>query len=88
LVQDHGQRPGIIEYLHLLKLAADHTVPAVEKALGPRLASEKKWWAADVRAALTPTPISVPTVAALSPDLRSYDALLSPSAGEEVAHVS
>lgn len=88
LVQDHGQRPGVIEYLHLLKLAADHTVPAVEKALEPKLASEKKWWAADVRAALTPTPIAVPSVATLSPDLSSYDALLSPSVGEEVAHVS
>jgi hypothetical protein len=87
LIQDHGQRPGVIEYLHLLKLAADHAVPAVEKAIEPKLASDKKWWAAEVRAALMPTPTAVPFVAALSPDLRSYDELLSAAPAEEVAHV-
>lgn len=87
LVQDHGQRPGIIEYLHLLKVAADHTVPAVEQALAPKLASDNKWWAADVRVALTPRPVAVPCVAALSPDLHSYDELLSAASAEEVAYV-
>jgi hypothetical protein len=87
LVQDHGERPGVIEYLHLLKLAAEHTVPTVEAALGPKLASPTKWWAAEVRAVLRPTAIAVPSVAALAPELSSYDALLSSASGEEVAHV-
>ena len=33
LVEDHGQRPGVIEYLHLLKPAAEHTVAAVEEVM-------------------------------------------------------
>ena len=41
LVADHGTRPGVIEYLHLLKLAVEHTVAAVEGALTPRLAGRK-----------------------------------------------
>jgi hypothetical protein len=87
LIKDHGQRPGVIEYLHLLKLAADHTVPTVETALTPRLDADTKWWAADIRAALTPAPVVVPCLAALSPHLHCYDELLSSESREEVAHV-
>ena len=87
LVQDHGQRPGVIEYLHLLNLAVDYTVEAVEAAMAPCLASAKKWRASDVRAELAPTPMAVPTVAALSPELISYDELLGSRSLEEVAHV-
>lgn len=87
LVKDHGQRPGVIEYLHLLKLAADHTVLTVETALAPQLAGDKKWWAADIRAALTPVPVAVPCMAALSPELHCYDELLSLESHEEVVHV-
>jgi hypothetical protein len=87
LVQDHGQRPGVIEYLHLLKLAADHSVSTVETAMTSKLARDKKWWAADVRAALTPAPVMVPCVAALSPELHGYDQLLSVELHQEVAHV-
>lgn len=87
LVQDHGQRPGVIEYLHLLKLAVEHTTEAVEKALEPCLAGPNKWRAADVRSALAPAAVEVPCLAALSPELMSYDELLSSVGGEEVACV-
>lgn len=88
LVCDHGQRPGVIEYLHLLKLAVEHTVKAVEEAMAPRLADSKKWWAAEVRAALVPAAVEVPRLAALSPQLESYDQLLSWEPTEEVGHVN
>jgi hypothetical protein len=87
LVLDHGQRPGVIEYLHLLKLAADHGVSAVAEAMSGPSAGPKKWWAAEVRAALLPTPVVLPIVAALSPELSSYDELLSGQSPEEVSHV-
>jgi len=87
LVQDHGQRPGIIEYLHLLKLAVEYTVETVEAAMAPWLAGARKWRASDVRAALSPASVVVPCVAALSPELLSYDQLLSSQSMEEVAHV-
>jgi len=87
LVQDHGQRPGVIEYLHLLNLAVDYTLEAVEAAMAPCLASVRKWRASDVRAALAPTPMAVPAVATLSPELASYDELLGSQSLEEVAHV-
>lgn len=87
LVGDHGQRPGVIEYLHLLKLAADYTVEAVEVAMAPWLAGVKKWWAADLRPALAPAPAVVPCVSALSPELLGYDQLLSSEPMEEVAYV-
>jgi hypothetical protein len=86
LVADHGQRLGVIEYLHLLKLAADHTVEAVQEATSPWLAGAKKWRAAQVRASLVDEPVVVPQVAALSPELGSYDQLLSQGA-EEVSYV-
>jgi hypothetical protein len=85
LVLDHGQRPGVIEYLHLLKLAGEQTVSKVEAALAAKLASPKKWWAAEVRAALVPTAVAVPSVSGLVPELHCYDELLESS--EEVAHV-
>ena len=88
LVKDHGERPGIIEYLHLLKLAVEHTVEGVQTALTPWMAGAKKWRAADVRGTLVPAPVIVPQLAALSPELISYDELLNPPAGEkEVVHV-
>lgn len=87
LVADHGMRPGVIEYLHLLKLAVEHTVEAVEGALTPRLAGREKWRAAEVRLALAPASTTVPRLAELSPELLSYDGLLGLQSGEEVAHV-
>lgn len=87
LVADHGMRPGVIEYLHLLKLAVEHTVEAVEGALTPRLAGGEKWRAAEVRSALAPASTTVPRLAELSPELLSYDGLLGFQTGEEVTHV-
>lgn len=88
LVQDHGQRPGVIEYLHLLNLAVEYTVERVEAAMAPWMAGARKWRASDVRAALAPSGVEVPCVAVLSPELASYDRLLSSPAMEEVVHVS
>jgi hypothetical protein len=91
LVADHGERPGIIEYLHLLNLAVEHTVEAVQGALAPWMSGARKWRAADVRTTLRPALVVVPELAALSPELLSYDELLSrPSEkaeNEEVADV-
>ncbi len=48
----------------------------------------RKWRAADVRTKLTPARVVVPQLAALSPELISYDELLNrPTQNEEVAHV-
>jgi hypothetical protein len=88
LVQDHGERPGVIEYLHLLKVAMEHTVEAVQAAMAPWMTGARKWRATDVRATLTPAPVVVPQLAALFPELISYDDLLSPPIqNEEAAHV-
>lgn len=88
LVEDHGQRLGIIEYLHLLNVAVEHTLEAVQTALATWMSGSRKWRAADVRATVKPAPVVVPELAALSPELNSYDALLTqPGENEEVAHV-
>ena len=88
LVQDHGQRPGIIEYLHLLHLAVEHTVEAVQAAMAPCMKESRKWRAADVRATLAPASIVVPELAALLPELTSYDELLNrPTQSQEVSLV-
>jgi hypothetical protein len=87
LVADHGERPGIIEYLHLLNLAIEHTVEAVQKAMAVWMAGGRKWRAADVRATLRPALVVVPELAALSPELISYDELLNRRTESEVVHV-
>lgn len=88
LVADHGERPGVIEYLHLLTLAMEHTVAAVETALAAWMTGARKWRASDVRATLTPALVFVPLLAALAPELLSYDELLNrPTPNEEVADV-
>jgi hypothetical protein len=81
LVADHGERPGVIEYLHLLKLAADHSVEAVEPVLQARLAQPGRWHALQVREQLCPQPKTVVALADLTPSLAAYDQLL----GSEVA---
>jgi transposase len=85
LVQDHGQRPGVIEYLHLLKLAIDQTVEKVEGAMVAWMSGARKWGAAEVRASLVPAEVLIPPVAELAPDLERYDQLISRP--EEVAYV-
>lgn len=70
LIQDHGERVGVIEYLHVLKLAADHTVERVEVALGLWMARVGRWRSSDVREVVAPVIVRIP-------DLTGYDQLLS-----------
>jgi transposase len=86
LVADHGQRAGVIEYLHLLKLAMDHSVGALDTELIGWLAREPKWRAAEVGQGVQPAREGAPEVGVLAPELASYDQLLGQE-GEEVAHV-
>jgi hypothetical protein len=83
LVGDHGERPGVIEYLHVLKLAAEETVEKVEPLLRGQLALPGKWRASQVREQVVPMARKVVELAGLTPSLQAYDTLL----GEEVAHV-
>lgn len=84
LVADHGERPGVIEYLHLLKLAAETAVEKVETALAGQLARAGKWRAAQVRQQLIAETKPVIELAGLNPDLNPYDRLLE----GEVGHVA
>jgi len=83
LVADHGERPGVIEYLQVLKLASEQTVERVEPVLQAHLALVGKWRATQVREALAPAARKVIELAGLTPSLAAYDALLE----GEVAHV-
>jgi hypothetical protein len=83
LVADHGERPGVIEYLQVLKLAAEQGVEQVESVLQARLAVTGKWRATQVREALVPATRKVIELADLTPSLAVYDTLLE----GEVAHV-
>jgi hypothetical protein len=82
LVADHGERPGVIEYLQVLKLAAEETVERVEPVLRAQLAQAGKWRARQVRDQLVPAARQVIELTGLTPSLEAYDALL----GKEVAH--
>jgi hypothetical protein len=82
LVADHGERPGVIEYLQVLKLAAEASVERVESLLQERLKGPGKWRATDVRDQLAPPARKVIDLPGLTPSLEAYDALL----GGEVAH--
>ena len=83
LVADHGQRPGVIEYLHVLKLAAEETVEKVEPLLQGHLARPGKWRAIQVREQLAPVARKVIELVGRTPSLKAYDTLLE----GEVAHV-
>ena len=83
LVADHGERPGVIEYLHVLKLAADETLDQVERLLQQQLRLSGKWRARQLREQLTPASQKVIELPALTPSLEVYDQLLE----GEVAHV-
>jgi hypothetical protein len=82
LVADHGERPGVIEYLQVLKLAAEQSVEKVALALQVHLALSGKWRATHVREALIPAARKVIELPGLTPSLAAYDALLE----GEVAH--
>lgn len=82
LVAEHGERPGVIEYLQVLKLAAEEGVERVEAGLREQLAQGGKWRALQVRERLVPTAPKVIELAGLTPSLKAYDTLLE----GEVAH--
>jgi hypothetical protein len=82
LVSDHGERPGVIEYLQVLKLAAEETVEKVEPLLRVQLARSGKWLATSVRDQVAPSARKVIELAGLIPSLTAYDVLLE----GEVAH--
>lgn len=81
LVADHGERPGVIEYLQVLKLAAETSLERVEPLLAGRLSGAGKWRATEIRDLLVPPEKKVIELAGLTPSLSAYDALL----GREVA---
>jgi len=83
LVSEHGQRPGVIEYLQVLKLAAETSVERVEALLNQRLARPGKWRATQVRDELTPPERKVIELPCLRPSLQAYDALLAEEVGHE-----
>jgi hypothetical protein len=82
LVVDHGERSGVIEYLQLLKLAAEVSVERIESLLQERLKGPGKWRATDVRDQLAPLARKVMDLPGWTPSLDAYDALL----GGEVTH--
>jgi Mu transposase-like protein len=83
LVADHGERSGVVEYLQVLKLAAEETLERVEAALGEQLAVAGKWRARQVRERLVPIARKIIELSELTPSLKAYDALLE----GEVTHV-
>ncbi len=84
LVKDHGERPGLTEYLQLLKLAAQETVEKIERLLSAQMARPGKWRATDVRDQVAPPERKGLELASLTPSLSAYDALLE----SEVARVA
>ena len=83
LVRDHGQRPGELEYLRLLKLTAELGSSAVAGRLRELVgAAVPPWRTESVRQFLCPT--LVVTLVEAPVDLAVYDALL----GGEVADVA
>jgi len=83
LVVDHGERPGVIEYLHVLQLASQETVEKVEPVLQAQLARPGKWRASQLRDQVAPVARPIIELASLTPSLNAYDTLLE----GEVAHV-
>jgi len=78
LVGDHGERAGRLEYLHLLKLAAEVGEAAIGSVVGEYSSPAQpcKWTVAGLRRSLGLSEgLSVPDVH-LEPELASYDALL------------
>lgn len=85
LVADHGERAGQLEYLHLLKLAAELGEAAISSLVGEWSGPGHpgKWTVAGLRRYLRLDALGAVPQCELEPDLTSYDALLS----EEVGHV-
>jgi len=76
LVADQGERGGVVEYLHLLKLAAEEPLARVEACLQEQLKASGKWRASQVRERLVPRARKVIELMELIPSLTAYDALL------------
>lgn len=83
LVADHGPRQGVVEYLHVLRVAAEHGVESVAERLRHWLGQDQKWTAVSVARELAPALVEWLSAPPLVPDLQSYDSLL----GSEVPHV-
>jgi hypothetical protein len=83
LVEDHGERAGLREYLQVLKLAAEATVETIEPLLQGHLARSGKWRATAVRDLVSPPQKKDLELSNLTPNLSAYDALLE----SEVTHV-
>lgn len=84
LVADYGEHGGTVEYLHLLKLAAELTPERLEPGLKSRLAEPRTWRTAEIRAEETAEERPVVPEIVLLPDLADYDGLLEQEM--EVAH--
>jgi hypothetical protein len=80
----YGPRGGAIEYLAVLKLAAEQGVEAVAAALAGRAGRGERWRALDVARHLAPPAAHPVSPAELVPELGSYDALME--SGKEAPH--
>ena len=76
LEADHGTRLGVLEYLRLLKLAADMGLDPVRELLPQFLAQKTRWTVRDLRQRLQPEARQVVELEAPRPTLGDYDALL------------
>ena len=83
LVADHGGRLGVVEYLQVLRVAAEHGVDAVADRLTHWLGPNQKWTALMLARELSPTQGEWLKTPDLVPDFQIYDALL----GSEVPDV-
>jgi transposase len=79
LIADHGERAGRLEYLHLLKLAAEVGEAAISGLVGEYCspAAPQKLTVAGLRKYLGLSERAIVPDLKLEPDLTSYDALLS-----------
>ena len=75
-IREHFTDLAAVEYLHVLKLAAEETVGKVEPVLQGCLGRPGKWRAIQVREQLAPVVRKVIELAALTPSLKAYDTLL------------
>jgi len=71
-----GEAKADRHYLTLLALAAERGEDEVAAALGVLLRAERVPWPQDVAAALSPREPMTPALAAFTPELHSYDALI------------
>lgn len=83
LVADHGPRQGVVEYLQVLRVAAEHGVEPVAARLAQWMSQPGKWTALALAQELSPCRGAAINALELVPDFGSYDELL----GSEVGHV-